>query len=91
MTFFNHYYWPSITGNGPEDVTSLLIVGVLTGIFVPRVRRWWIAREQHLHAKVDLMLKQNAHIIRHHPDIPNASTTTGDDLSKVPEHLKGTP
>ena len=89
--FWFHYEWPSLQGNGPEDITSLIVIGIITSIFVPRVRRWWIAREQHIHAKLDHVLKTQAHIIRHHPDIPTASTTTGDDLSKVPEHLKGRP
>ena len=57
------YWWPSIKGNGPEDITSLVVVAIVTGLFVPRVRRWWVAREQALHAKLD-------HIIKHHPDIP---------------------
>jgi hypothetical protein len=69
--FWFNYWWPSIKGNGPEDMTSLLIVGILTGIFVPRVRRWWIAREQAVHAKLDHNAKMLMHVIHHSPDIPN--------------------
>lgn len=91
MTFWFGYWWPSVKGNGPEDITSLILVGIVTAIFVPRVRRWWVVREQHLHAKLEHVMKQNAHIIHHSKAIPNKSTTTGDDLSVVPEHLKGKP
>jgi len=88
MTFFNHYYWPSITGNGPEDITSLIVIGIITSIFVPRVRRWWITREQHIHAKLDHVLKTQAHIIHHSKSIPNIHSD-GTDLTAVPDDLKG--
>ena len=88
--FWFHYWWPSLQGNGPEDLTSLIIIGIVTSIVVPKVRRWWITREQHLHAKVDLMLKQNAHLIHHTKSVPNEHSD-GTDLSHVPEDLKGLP
>lgn len=86
--FWQTYEWPSLIGNGPEDITSLIIIGIVTGIFVPRVRRWWVAREQHLHAKIDHVLETQAHIIKHHPEIPNAHAD-GTDLTTVPDHLTG--
>jgi hypothetical protein len=69
--FWNHYWYPSLTGNGPEDITSLIIIGILTGIFVPRVRRWWVAREEHMKARIEHNATLLKHVIRHHPDIPN--------------------
>ena len=69
--FWFHYEWPSLVGNGPEDITSLIILGVVTGIFVPRVRRWWIAREQAVHVKLEHNAKLLTHIIRHSDEIPN--------------------
>ena len=75
--FIFNYWWPSIKGNGPEDATSLLIVGIVTAIVVPAVRHW-IAREvSHVHAKLD-------HIILHHPDIPN-------EIPGLPEHRQPKP
>ena len=75
------YWWPSIKGNGPEDITSLVIVAIVTGLFVPRVRRWWVAREQALHAKLDHSARLLRHVIEHHPDIPNEDHH-GVDLTK---------
>jgi hypothetical protein len=72
-TYWFSYEWPSIKGNGPEDATSLLVVGILTGIFVPRVRRWWIAREQSVHAKLDHVMRQNAHLIHHSKSTPDVA------------------
>ena len=80
------YVWSSIKGNGPEDLTSLVIVGIIASIVIPRARRWWVAREEHLHAKLDHMLKQNAHIIHHSRGIKNEATD-GTDMTVVPEHL----
>ena len=87
-TFWNHYWYPSLTGNGPEDVTSLIILGVLTGVFVPRVRRWWVDREQALHAKLDHNATLLKHMIRHHPDIPNADRHGNLLVDVPPEPVK---
>ena len=70
--FWFNYEWPSIKGNGPEDLTSLLIVFILTSVFYPPLRRWWLGREQALHAKLDHNAKLLKHVIKHSPDIPNA-------------------
>ena len=72
--FWYGYWWPSIKGNGPEDVTSLLIVGTLTAVFVPVVRRWFKAHIEHLHAKLD-------HIIVHSKEHPQRGS--GPVLSTV--------
>lgn len=57
------YAYPSLLGNGPEDLIHLLILGGLAAVFYPPLRKF-IAREwNHMHAKLD-------HIIEHHPDIP---------------------
>ena len=63
-----HHLWfsyavPSLYGNGPEDLIRTTIALVLAALIVPRIRHWFEAREERLHAKLD-------HIIRHHPDIP---------------------
>jgi hypothetical protein len=70
-TFWFSYEKPSLIGNGPEDLTALIIVTVVSSIFVPRIRRWWVAREQEVHAKLDHNAKLLMHVIKHHPDIPN--------------------
>lgn len=75
--FWFNYWWPSIKGNGPEDVTSLLIVAAVTVIVVPRVRRWIAQEAGHFHAKLD-------HIILNHPDIPN-------EVPGLPEHRQPKP
>lgn len=57
------YFWPSIKGNGPEEIVSLLVIGTASAILVPVVRRWIRGEADKLHQKLD-------HIIKHHPDIP---------------------
>jgi type II secretory pathway pseudopilin PulG len=76
--FYFNWWWPSIKGNGPEDLTSLIIVGIVASILIPRVRRWWkvraehlAARERELHAKIDHAIRQNAHLINHTKGVPN--------------------
>jgi hypothetical protein len=82
------WWWSSDKGNGPEAIQEIIVVGIVTSIFVPRIRRWWIAREQHMHAKIDHVLKAQAHFIHHHPDIPNEHSD-GTTLSVVPDGLLG--
>lgn len=48
-----HYELPSLVGNGPEDLTSLLIVTVVTALVYPPVRAWIRRELDHLHAKAD--------------------------------------
>ena len=69
--FWFGYWWPSVKGNGPEDITSLLIVTVIASLVIPAARRWWVAREQAVHAKLEHNAKLLAHIIRHSDEIPN--------------------
>lgn len=59
-TFWFGYWWASIKGNAPEDVTSLIIVAAL----VPAVRSWFLTHIEHLHAKLD-------HLIIHTEGVPN--------------------
>lgn len=90
--FWSNWEWPSLRGNGPEDLTSLLIVTIIASIVVPRIRRWWVRRAEDakheaaiLHAKLDHAIKQNAHLIKHGGDhIPNVSHD-GIDLTAPPE------
>lgn len=85
--FWFNYEWPSIRGNGPEDITSLIVVGIIASFVVPRIRHWWATREAAMHDKINHMLKQNAHIIKHSEEIPNESHD-GSVLSEVPERLR---
>lgn len=61
------YFWPSLQGNGPEDLFHLTILGVV-GWLASRVGKKimaeWREHKEHMHAKLD-------HIIINHPDIPN--------------------
>lgn len=47
-TFWFDYWWSSIKGNAPEDVTSLIIVGILSAILIPAVRHWFEQLEQRI-------------------------------------------
>lgn len=62
-TLWFGYFWPSIKGNGPEEIVSLLVIGTASAILVPVVRRWIKGEAEKVHQKLD-------HIIKHHPDIP---------------------
>jgi hypothetical protein len=93
-SFYFSYEWSSIKGNGPEDVTMTVLAALVVSVFVPRVRRWWIARAEHLaeherqvHAKFDHLLKATAHIIAQHPDIDNVHAD-GTDMTVVPDFTK---
>jgi type II secretory pathway pseudopilin PulG len=92
-TFWFGYWWPSIKGNAPEDITSLIVVGIVASFVIPAARRWWKRRaaaaraaEQRLHDKLDHVLKQNAHIISTNKNISNVHED-GTDMTRVPEHL----
>lgn len=76
-TFWFGYWWASIKGNAPEDVTSLVIVGTISAFFVPVVRRWFATHIAHLHAKLD-------HIILNHPGIPNEVPGLPEDRQPKP-------
>lgn len=80
-TFWFGYWWSSIKGNAPEDVTSLILVGIVTAVLVPAVRHW-IERHvhsefNHLHAKID-------HVILNTKQIPN-------EIPGLPEHRQPKP
>lgn len=76
-TFWFSYWWASIKGNAPEDVTSLILVGAVTVIVVPRVRRWIAQEAEHLHRKLD-------HLIIHTEGVPN-------EVPGLPEHRQPKP
>lgn len=65
------YWWPSIKGNGPEDLTSLAITALIASVLYPPLRKWWKERERAVHAKIEHNATLLAHIIKHSPDIPN--------------------
>lgn len=71
---WQHYEWPSLVGNGPEDLTSLVAIGLLSGLVVRPIVKWF----RHQRVLVE-------HIIRHHPGIP-VHDHTGKLL--VEEHPK---
>ena len=54
------YFWPSLQGNGPEDLISYLIIGGGFTFLGKRALREWRVHK----AKMD-------HIILNHPAIPN--------------------
>lgn len=70
MNFFPHlwfgYFWPSLQGNGPEDLISMIVVGALTAVLWPRIKRAWQAHR----AAVERNFIALQHIAKHHPDIP---------------------
>lgn len=71
------YFWPSLMGNGPEDVFRTTVALILAYIFIPRVRAFFQRGWGHLHDKLDGLHQSHNeihekldHVIRHHPDIP---------------------
>lgn len=71
------YWWSSVKGNGPEDLTSLVFVGILSAFLIPAVRRFFHRGWDRLHDKLDGLGAHHKetqrllhHVIRHHPDIP---------------------
>jgi hypothetical protein len=72
--FWYHYEVPSLYGNGPEAVTELIVVGIVTALLIPPIRKWIQGEFHKVHSKIDaghaeLHAKMD-HIIKHHPDIP---------------------
>lgn len=67
-----HYVVPSLYGNGPEDLISLVIVGAIGALLWPPTRRWAAGHWQHFHAKLDHNAVMLRHIIDQHPDIDSA-------------------
>ena len=71
------YAWPSLQGNGPEDLIRTTIALILAAIILPQVRRFFERGWEKLHGKLDALGGHHAktqkmlqHIIDHHPDIP---------------------
>lgn len=60
------YWYPSIKGNGPEDLLATILVAVLSAMLWPRIKAGWKAH----HAKLDRNFAALQHIAKHHPDIP---------------------
>ena len=57
------YFWSSDKGNGPEALQQIAVGFAVAVIVVPALRRAIKRETEHLHAKLD-------HVIKHHPDIP---------------------
>ena len=81
MTWAHHiwftYAYPSLLGNGPEDLIRTTIAGVLAYVFIPQVRRFFERGWDKLHGRLDALhghhektQKMLQHIIDNHPDIP---------------------
>jgi len=90
VTWVHHLWfvwvWPSLKGNGPEDVIATIGVAVLTALVWPPARR---AVHRFVDRKLDTVKAHMAghhsaaaaelaelhrkldHVIRHHPDIPD--------------------
>jgi hypothetical protein len=58
------YLWPSLKGNGPEAIAQTILYGLIALAVYPPLRVIAKREAEHLHAKMD-------HIIKHHPDIPS--------------------
>lgn len=67
------YFWPSLQGNGPEDLFHLALLGA-AGWLATRVGKRIVAEWREHKAKVEahhaLLQKKVDNIIEHHPDIP---------------------
>lgn len=57
------YFWPSLQGNGPEDLFHVFIEVCVIGLGAKALRS--------LHGKVDELHQKADHIIKHHPQIPD--------------------
>ena len=62
-----HYGYPSLTGNGPEDLMSTTAKFCLAVAIYPPLHKWVTREERALRAE---MHRKMDHIIFHHPDIP---------------------
>lgn len=62
-TLWFGYFWPSLKGNGPEALCQTVVYGLVAIAVYPPLRRWAKSETDHLHAKLN-------HVIKHHPDIP---------------------
>ena len=60
------YAWPSLEGNGPEDLISFIVLGTLTAILWPRIKRAWRGHR----GAVERNFIALQHIAKHSPDIP---------------------
>lgn len=79
------YFWASLKGNGPEALVQTIVYGAIAVAIWPPARRaierFTKRHAEELHAKLDHNAKLMAHIIKHHPDIPNVDHN-GTDLTK---------
>ena len=71
------YVYPSLLGNGPEDVFRTTVALILAYVFIPKVRAFFQRGWSHLHTKLDGLHDHHKetqrmlrHVIEHHPDIP---------------------
>ena len=73
------YVWPSLKGNGPEDLLATILVAVIASVLWPPTRRRieaFAARhvksiKQHVTDEHQAVRDRLDHIIEHHPDIPD--------------------
>ena len=56
--------WASLHGNGPEALVQTVVYGLIAVAVYPPIRKWAKHEADHLHAKVD-------HLVRHLPDVPD--------------------
>ena len=80
------YAWPSLLGNGPEDLIRTTVAGVLAYVFIPQVRRFIERGWDRLHARLDNVQDSHKslhrkldHIIKHHPDLPDLDDPHEED------------
>ena len=76
------YVWPSVKGNGPEDLLMTVALAMVTALLYPPVRRWLKKEADALHDHLDgihdagkneraELLRWVQHIAKYHPDIPS--------------------
>lgn len=57
-TLWFNYEVPSLYGNGPEAITELIIVGIISALLIPPIRRWIKSEFHKVHEKIDLGHKE---------------------------------
>ena len=59
------YAWPSLEGNGPEDLIRTTIALILAVIIVPQVRRFFLHGWDKLHSRFDHLHESHDEIHEH--------------------------
>ena len=82
------YEWPSDKGNGPEAITELIVLGIITAIVIPPIRRWFLSKFHHMHERLE---EVHATVIAHHDEAQEARAELHRKLDHVIKHSKDIP